>query len=204
MFAEHRRWGEKQESIHRADRDIHCGQHAKVDNPDRRLRIGYISPDLRFHPLTRYFEPVLAHHDRQKVEVFCYAEVQKPDAVTLRLQKLADGWHSTCGLTDTQVAERIRTDKIDILIDLAGHTADNRLGALACKPAPVQATWLGYMNTTGLRTVDYRLTDDVLDPPGQPVRDTEELFRLPGGMCCFAPPRMRLSYRLCLPYAVGT
>jgi len=120
--------------------------------------------------------------------VYCYAEVQKPDAVTLRLQKLADGWRSTCGLTDSQVAERIRDDKIDILIDLAGHTADNRLGALACKPAPVQATWLGYMNTTGLKAVDYRLTDDVLDPPDQPARDTEELWRLPGGMCCFAPP----------------
>jgi protein O-GlcNAc transferase len=188
VFAEHRRWGEKRESIHRAERELHCSQHAQGNNPDRRLRIGYISPDLRFHPLTRYIEPVLAHHDKAKVEVFCYAEVQKPDAVTSRLQRFASGWRSTCSLTDSQVAERIRGDKIDILIDLAGHTADNRLGVLACKPAPVQATWLGYMNTTGLCTVDYRLTDDVLDPPGQPVCDTEELLRLPGGMCCFAPP----------------
>jgi protein O-GlcNAc transferase len=183
VFAAHRRWGQLQEAASSS-----TTVHANERDPDRRLRIGYVSPDLRYHALARYLEPVLAHHDPQQVEVFCYAEVQFPDAVTARLQKLLQGWRSTCELTDAAVAELIRQDKIDILVDLAGHTAGNRLRAFAEKPAPVQATWLGYMNTTGLTAVDYRLTDPVLDPPGQPVRDTEELFRLQGGLCCFAPP----------------
>src|SRR5207247_6677409 len=91
-------------------------------------------------------------------------------------------------MTDAELVQRIRDDRIDILVDLAGHTGNNRLCVLAHKPAPIQATWLGYMNTTGLSTVDYRLSDEILDPPGAPVRDTEELMRLTGGMCCFAPP----------------
>jgi predicted O-linked N-acetylglucosamine transferase (SPINDLY family) len=186
VFAEHRRQGKQIEAraqIMTADRSPHIG-----NSPERRLRVGYISPDLRYHPLSRYFEPVLAHHDPEKVETFCYAEVLFPDSVTKRLEKLAHGWYSTCHQTDAQVAQRIRADKIEILVDLAGHTANNRLGVLAYKPAPIQATWLGYMNTTGLSCVDYRITDDVLDPVGEPVRDTEELLRLPSGMCCFAPP----------------
>jgi predicted O-linked N-acetylglucosamine transferase (SPINDLY family) len=97
-------------------------------------------------------------------------------------------WRWTTEDTDEELARHIREDGIDILVDLAGHTANNRLCVLAQKTAPIQATWLGYMNTTGLTAVDYRLTDDVLDPPSAPVRDTEELVRLPAGMCCFAPP----------------
>jgi protein O-GlcNAc transferase len=182
VFADHQRWGVLQKQRRKLDLKPHDR------DPERRLRVGYISPDFRFHPLTRYFEPVLAKHDPTKVEVFCYAEVPFPDAVTARLEALAHHWRSTCHHADEEVAQRIRADKIDILVDLAGHTANNRLGVLAHKPAPVQATWLGYMNTTGLETVDYRLTDDVLDPPDQPRRDTEELLRLPLGMCCFAAP----------------
>jgi predicted O-linked N-acetylglucosamine transferase (SPINDLY family) len=182
VFEEHRRWGR-----------LHTPAappppHANDPTPERRLRIGYVSPDLRQHAVARYIEPVLAHHNPQQVEVFCYAEVAVPDAVTARLQSLAHGWCWTCGLTDAQMARRIRGDRIDLLVDLAGHSAHNRLGVFALKPAPVQATWLGYMNTTGLAAVDYRLTDDVLDPADQPQRDTEELVRLPSGMCCFAPP----------------
>ena len=151
------------------------------------MRIGYVSPDFRQHALISYFEPVLANHDPRQVEVFCYAEAPQPDDVTIRLQKLAHHWRSIRGLTSVQAAQLIRDDGIDILVDLAGHTAGNRLDIFALKPAPIQATWLGYLNTTGLSTIDYRLSDDMLDPPGQPVRDTEELFRLPGGFCCFQP-----------------
>jgi protein O-GlcNAc transferase len=182
VFAEHCRWGRL------FDRRASRPPPTNDRSPERRLRIGYISPDLRIHPLTRYLEPVLAHHDPHQVEVFCYADVAVPDAATKRLQKLAHSWRWINGLSDAQAAECIRGDSIDILVDLAGHTAGNRLRVLAYKPAPVQATWLGYMNTSGLAAVDYRLTDAVLDPPGQAVRDTEELVRLPGGMCCFAPP----------------
>ena len=119
-------------------------------SPERRLRIGYVSPDLRQHALARYFEPVLANHDPRQVEVFCYAEVAVPDAVTKAMQKLAHHWRWTSGQTDSQIIERIRADGIDILVDLAGHTDKNRLRVFAQKPAPVQATWMGYLNTTGL------------------------------------------------------
>jgi predicted O-linked N-acetylglucosamine transferase (SPINDLY family) len=193
VFAAHRDWGL------RCEESVKCDvQSAKRDDTSltshiahrtsHALRVGYVSPDLRFHPLTRYLEPVLAHHDRKKVQVFCYAEGSHADAVTARLQRLVPKWRPTSRLTETQIVEQIRADKIDVLVDLAGHTANNRLRVFAHKPAPVQVTWLGYMNTTGLTTMDYRLTDEVLDPPCQPVRDTEELFRLPSGMCCFAPP----------------
>jgi predicted O-linked N-acetylglucosamine transferase (SPINDLY family) len=183
VFAEHRCWG------HAFGRVPGAGPRKAHDrSPLRRLRIGYVSPDLCRHPLVRYLEPVLAHHDPAQVEIFCYAEVSAPDTVTARLQTLAQAWRWTCGKTDAQVAEQIRRDGIDILVDLASHTANNRLRVFAERPAPVQVTWLGYPNTTGLSTIDYRLTDDVMDPPGSPVLDTEELFRLPGGLCCFAPP----------------
>src|SRR5262249_57541340 len=98
---------------------------------------------------------------------------------TERMQRLAHAWRSTCGLTDDEVAERVRADRIDILVDLAGHTDKNRLLVFARKPAPVQVTWLGYLNTTGLTTVAYRLTDDLLDPPAQPRPDPEQSGPLP-------------------------
>jgi len=200
VFAEHCRWGQAQESgVRNQESGIRSQEsgvrnqaaqlpHANDPTVERRLRIGYVSPDLRQHALMRYFEPVLAHHDPRQVEILGYAEVPSPDAVTKRLQDLAHGWRWTCRLSDAQVAEQIRSDRIDILVDLAGHTANNRLGVFAHKPAPIQVTWLGYMNTTGLTAIDYRLTDAGLDPPGQPVRDTEQLMRLPGGVCCFAAP----------------
>jgi predicted O-linked N-acetylglucosamine transferase (SPINDLY family) len=208
VFAEYRRWGEQmegrrdamcemrsaecevqEEEVQRAGTFTPSTPHSALRTPhERPLRVGYVSPDLRQHALTRYFEPVLAHHDPEVVEAICYAEVARPDPCTLRLQKLAHGWRSTCRLTDAQIAQQIRDDRIDILVDLAGHTGNHRLGVFAMKPAPIQATWLGYLNTTGLTTMDYRITDDVLDPHGEPVRDTEELLRLPSGMCCFARP----------------
>jgi protein O-GlcNAc transferase len=181
VFEAHCRWGRLHERKT-------LPAHANDRCPGRRLRIGYASPDFRFHPLARYFEPVLANHDSEQVDVFCYAEVANPDSVTGRLQKLAHGWRWTTGKTDSQVADCVRSDNIDIFVDLAGHTRNSRLPVFAHKPAPVQATWFGYLNTTGLAAIDYRLTDDILHPPGQPVRGTEELLRLPGGMCCFAPP----------------
>ena len=154
----------------------------------RRLKIGYISPDFRAHACAYFVQPILAHHDHRMVEVYAYAEVANPDAVTRNLAAHCDHWRSTVGLTDAQVAALIRADGIDVLIDLAGHTANSRILALARKPAPVQVTYLGYPATTGLETMDYRITDAVTEPAGQSERYyTETLVRLPNSLWCYEP-----------------
>jgi protein O-GlcNAc transferase len=182
LFAAHREWGERygQQAPRR-------GAYSNNREPGRRLRIGYVSPDFRQHSVAYFVESLLQGHDRQQVEVFCYAEVRRPDGVTAHLQGLADHWLTTVGLSDDAVAGRIRADGIDILVDLAGHTANNRLQVFARKPAPVQVTWLGYPNTTGLKAIDYRLVDTVSDPAGDAdAFASETLVRLEGGFLCYA------------------
>ena len=165
------------------------GGHANGKDPSRKLRIGYVSPDLRRHAVTYFFEPLMRAHDRSAVEIFCYAEVFTPDHVTARLQALSDHWMSTLGVNDADLAARIRADGIDILVDLAGHSAHNRLPAFAWRPAPVQVTWLGYPNTTGMKSVGYRLVDAVTDPEGPAdVLASETLVRLEGCFLCYQPP----------------
>jgi predicted O-linked N-acetylglucosamine transferase (SPINDLY family) len=179
LVEEHARWAR----VH-APRIV-AAPHTNDPDPERPLRVGYASPDLRWHAVCRFFEPILANHDPRRAEAHCYAEVPVPDAVTQRLRGLAQGWHFTCGLSDAQLAEQIRADQIDILVDLAGHTAGSRLLAFARRPAPVQVAYLGYPNTTGLRAIDYRLTDAVADPPGAQRQYVEELVYLNEGLCCF-------------------
>jgi predicted O-linked N-acetylglucosamine transferase (SPINDLY family) len=158
-------------------------------NGDRRLRVGYVSPDFRQHSVAYFLEPLLRNHDRQAIEVFCFAEVNWPDARTKQFQGLADHWVTTVGMSDESLAERIRRDRIDILVDLAGHTAKNRLPMFAEKPAPVQATWLGYPTTTGLAAIDYRLVDAVTDPEADgDAFSSESMVRLPGGFLCYGAP----------------
>ena len=185
LFAAHRDWNE------RFGRQVPVpAAYANDREVGRRLKIGYVSPDFRQHSVAYFIEPLLREHDRRAVEVFCYADVIQPDAVTTRLQRYADHWLVTVGLSDDELVERIRTDGIDILVDLAGHTAKNRLGVFARKPAPVQVTWLGYPNTTGLEAIDYRLVDAVTDPPSQADPWTSEtLVRLEGGFLCYAGPK---------------
>ena len=183
LVAEHVRWGQR---FGQAANPGPAPDHDRT--PNRRLRVGYVSPDLRDHAIAYFLEPLLKHHHRDQVEIFCYAEVSAPDAVTERLKQLASGWRSSVGLGDAAMADLIRSDKIDILVDLAGHTSGHRLKVFAHKPAPVQATWLGYPNTTGVAAIDYRLTDAIADPPGEASGYTEELFRLPRAFCCFRSP----------------
>jgi len=182
VFREHVRWGNSH-SLNTTFR------HVNTPQPERRLRVGYVSPDLYAHSVAYFFEPLLANHNADKVETFCYSDVPKPDATTERLQALSANWRATHGISDRELAERIHSDRIDILVDLAGHTNNNRLLVFSAKPAPVQVTYLGYPNTTGLAAIDYRLTDAWADPPGQSDNyHTEELFRLPNGFLSYLPP----------------
>jgi protein O-GlcNAc transferase len=181
LFTAHREWNERYSRPM-----LRPIAYANDRGISRRLKIGYASPDFRGHSVAFFFEPLLKGHDRQAVEVFCYSEVKRPDAVTIRLKGLADHWLVTVGLSDDELAERIRADGIDILVDLAGHTANNRLRVFARKPAPVQVTWLGYPNTTGLEAIDYRLVDAVTDPVGEAdAWASETLVRLEGGFLCY-------------------
>ena len=158
-------------------------------DPDRRLRVGYVSPDFRAHACAHFIEALLRGHDRAAVEVVGYALSHHEDAVTGRLRALADGWRSLAGLDDAAAAARIERDRVDVLVDLAGHTAGGRPLIFARKPAPVQVAWLGYPDTTGMPAVDGRLTDAVADPPG-PADDwhAERLIRLPTGFLAYQPP----------------
>ena len=145
----------------------------------RRLRIGYLSGDFREHPVAFFIEPILLHHDRSNVEVFAYATHAMDDVVTERLRSRAEHWRTGFGLSDAQLRDRIDADGIDVLIDLSGHTAHNRLGVIARRAAPVQAHYLGYFATTGLREMDYWIGDEVLSPPDVAAQFVESLWRLP-------------------------
>jgi protein O-GlcNAc transferase len=153
----------------------------------QKLRIGYVSPDLHDHPVASFFEPLLQHHDPSKFETYCYSNGDKHDAVTERLQTQSQHWRDTANLSDQQLVAQIRADRIDILIDLAGHSADNRLRVFAHKPAPIQISWLGYPNTTGMTAMDYRISDWYVDPPGQESYHSESLYRLDKGFLCYRP-----------------
>src|SRR5208282_4692744 len=141
--------------------------HANDPDPERRLRVGYVSPDFRRHPVGLFLLPLLEAHDRGRVEVFCYSSVSAPDDITQQCLNHADCWRDAAALDDETLAALIRADRIDVLVDLSAHIAGNRLLVFARKPAPVQATYLAYCSTTGLQTIDYRLTDPYLDTPGQ-------------------------------------
>ena len=154
----------------------------------RRLKIGYVSPDLRDHPVGHFLLPLLAHHDHDKFEITCYADAARPDAVTERLRAHTDHWQQTTDLSEEQLAEQIRSDGIDILVDLALHTAGNKLPVFARKPAPVQVSFAGYPGATGLEAIDYRLSDPFLDSPGQYIYSSEQVIRLPDSFWLFAPP----------------
>lgn len=156
-------------------------------DPNRRLRVGYVSPDFRRHAVAFFLRPFLEAHDPAVVEVFCYADVQQPDAVTNALRRHADHWCGVHGWSDAALRARIEADRIDILVDLAGHTQGNRLSLFATRAAPIQVTGIGYPATTGLPAMDYRFCDAVTDPPGAEAFATEALVRLAPNLHCYEP-----------------
>ena len=151
-----------------------------------KLKIGYVSPDFHTHSVAYFIEPLLKAHNKEEFELFGYYNNSKTDGTSVRLREYFDGWQEVDALSDIALADKIYEDQIDILVDLAGHSANNRLGVLARKPAPIQATWLGYPNTSGLSTVDYRITDAIADPIGESdALNTESLIRLDDGFLCY-------------------
>lgn len=154
-------------------------------NPERPLRVGFVSGDFREHAVMRFLKNVLEGFDPREVEFFCYSNNKYTDAISQRLKEISTGWWDIAGMNDQKVVDLIQFDRIDILVDLAGHTTDNRLLVFAHKPAPIQVNWLGYPCTTGLTTMDYRLTDAIADPPESKDWHSEELVRLPEGFLSF-------------------
>jgi protein O-GlcNAc transferase len=161
--------------------------HTNDRDPNRRLKIGYVSPDFRRQAESFFVLPLLRAHDRTQVEVHCYASVEHPDDRTDDFKKATDVWHDILPQTDADVADRIRTDGIDILVDLTMHMKMSRTLVFARKPAPVQVCWLAYPGGTGVRTMDWRLTDRFLDPPGLTEWYSEKSWRLPDCWVCYDP-----------------
>jgi protein O-GlcNAc transferase len=186
LLAEHLAWAQR-----------HVPGHERVPrppvreprDPERVLRIGYVSGDFHEHVVSYFLRPILAQHDRTRFEIFAYSDTIHPDAATAAMASCVHTWRSIVGVSDDAVAQLIRDDGIDILVDLCGHTHGERLPIFVRRPAPIQVTYLGYPDTTGLTTIDYRLTDSFADPPGLTERwHTEKLIRLPHSAWCYPIP----------------
>lgn len=182
-YEEHLRWAQMEMSNRKSSL-----KPFKASTPNKKLRIGYVSPDFWHHPVAKFIEPMLVDRDRNAFEITCYANLKNQDDLTRRFEESADHWRNITGLKAQAISDLIQTDEIDILVDLSGHTGFNQLGVFAMKPAPVQVTYLGYPDTTGLKTVDYRISDAWADPPGLTERyHTEQLLRLPNTFLCYQP-----------------
>jgi protein O-GlcNAc transferase len=186
IFAEHRAWGARLAAREAQKRRPHDNARA----PERRLRIGYLSPDFRVHSVAFFMVPIIGGHHVDQFEVYCYSNYNndKPDRVTQFFRTRAAAWRDVAALYDDALAEQIRKDEIDILVDLAGYTSGFRPNVFAQKPAPIQVSYLGYPNTTGLPTMDYRITDAFADPVGLTEQlHTEQLLRPFRSFLCYAP-----------------
>lgn len=184
LFERHRAFGARLEAA--------CARrfapHANAREPERRLRIGYVSADFNRHPVAWFMLPLLERHDRAAFEATCYFTGGKHDELTERVRAAAGRWREAASLDDAALAQRIHEDGIDVLVDLTGHAGVLRLGVFALQPAPIQLSWLGYLHSTGLTRIGYRLTDARADPPGAADRlHTERLERLPASLWCFRP-----------------
>ena len=183
LFAAHRDWGERHGRP--ANRFV---DYANPADPDKTLRVGLVSADFVRHPVGYLVEPLVRSADPAELEIVCYAGNPIEDELTERLKVQATDWRPTLGMRNTALAEAVRADGIDVLIDLAGHTANNRLAVFALKPAPVQVSWIGYPNTTGLPAIDHILMDEATVPAGDERWFVEHVVRLPSTRFCYAPP----------------
>jgi predicted O-linked N-acetylglucosamine transferase (SPINDLY family) len=157
-------------------------------DPRRTLRVGYLSGDFLAHPVPMFLRPVFQNHDPRAVEMFCYSNYRHDNLIAREIREMVAHWRNVADMTDRELADQLRSDRIDILVDLSGHTNRNRLPMFALHPAPVQITWLGYLNTTGLATMDYRICDAHTDPPGTTEHlHTERLIRMPHSQWCYSP-----------------
>lgn len=180
---EHKNWGRRHTVFKPA---FKVENH--VPDSERKIRVGYVSNDMKQHAVSFFFEPLLASHNRLSIETFCYSNTDSPDHTTKRLRKYADNWRDISTDEDDHVCQRIVQDNIDILVDLDGHTGSNRLRVFGMRPAPIQVSYLGYPATTGVRAMDYRLSDNWADPPGKADGYfVEKIIRLPKGFLCFKP-----------------
>lgn len=185
IAAEHKQWAEQ----HVAHLYPIIMEPIRAPVVGRRLRVGLISPDLRSHPVAYLLQPYLAHYDRQAIEIFIYSDVANGDSRTAELRALADEhWHDIAGRSHQEVASLVRADELDLLVDLAGHSARHRLPVFAMKPAARQASWIGYFNTTGLRTIDYFITDPATTPPELSQHFSEQPLYLPESRFCYRLP----------------
>lgn len=175
----HRRWGEQVL--------VAAPKRARSRAPHHPLRVGYVSADFRRHPVAFLFEPVLAAHDVDRFRIYCYSATEEADEFTARLRERC-AWRDIAGLSDEQVCALVQSDEIDVLVDLSGHTAGNRLGVFAHAPAPVQLSWLGYFDTTGLPTMDYLVSDAYSTPPQSQPLFVEKLWCLPEVRFCYLAP----------------
>jgi predicted O-linked N-acetylglucosamine transferase (SPINDLY family) len=194
-----RRWDE----VHgKAGRDAPLPARRIDAAPGRRLRVGYVSPHLRAHVVNFFFEPLLAAHDQARFEVYCYASMpeHRADDATRRLRGHAEHWRFVRDMSDAELARLIRADSIDILVDLDGHTAHNRLKAFTYRPAPIQATYLGFFASTGLAAMDYWITDAVLHPQDTAELASEKILRLPRCWVCYRPHELAPDVAPC-PHA---
>jgi predicted O-linked N-acetylglucosamine transferase (SPINDLY family) len=184
LFARHAAFGARIEQAH----PPRFKPFRNARDGERRLRIGYVSGDFCYHVVTLFMLPVIERHDRSAFEVFCYSTGDRADGYTRELSRRADAWREVSALSAAALADAIQRDGIDILVDLGGHSGTPQLAVFAQQPAPVQATWLGYLNTTGMTRIHYRISDRHADPPGLTDRyHTETLVRLPHSQWCYRP-----------------
>jgi predicted O-linked N-acetylglucosamine transferase (SPINDLY family) len=184
LFARHKAFGQQ---LERAVPE-RFARFANSRDPGRRLRIGYLSGEFYLHPVARFMIPLIEHHDRSAFEAYCYSTGALADSFTRQLESASDVWREVKSLEHAELADLIHADRIDVLVDLSGHSGNSKLAVFAQHPAPVQATWLGNLNTTGLTRIQYRITDGNCDPPGLTEHlHTEELVRLPHSQWCYRP-----------------